>query len=155
VRFAEVFLRLGASLVAWMMLFAHFLWLAAVYVMECGADGDEMYRLLLGLAPLTCGFALLLRVTRPYVEVHSMLRWLAVPLLLLMPFALRSIWQAFRNVNINSSPLCANTEATAWQQLWAPIQLVTLVFVCYLVVKLWLDSRRDATSAEQKLEQTD
>ncbi len=50
-RFAEVFLRLGSALVAWMMMYAYFLWLAAVYVVACGADGDEMHRLLLGLAP--------------------------------------------------------------------------------------------------------
>ena len=48
-RFAEVFLRLGSALVAWMLLFTHFLWLAALHAMGCGPDGAEMHKLLLGL----------------------------------------------------------------------------------------------------------
>ena len=64
-RFAEVFLRLGCALVARMMLYAHFVWLAALRSVGCGPDGDELHRLLLLLVPATVGFALLLRVTRP------------------------------------------------------------------------------------------
>lgn len=143
-RFAEVFLRLGTSLVAWMMLFAHLLWLAALYVTDCGPDGDEMYRLLLGLAPFSCGFAYLLRVTRPFVEIHSMLKWLAVPLLLLLPFALRSVWQALHTANLNSQALCGANELTTWQSLWAPAQILTLIFISYMVFKVWRDSRADA-----------
>ena len=153
-RFAEVFLRLGTSLVAWMMLFAHLLWLAALYVMECGPDGDEMYRLLMGLAPFSCAFAYLLRVTRPFVEIHSMLRWLAVPLLLLLPFALRSVWQVIRAVNLNSVGMCAETEPTTWQLLWAPIQVLTLICVSYMLFRVWRDSRGDANSDNREIEQS-
>jgi hypothetical protein len=145
-RFTEVFLRLGTSLVAWMMLFAHLLWLAALYVMNCGPDGDEMYRLLLGLAPFSCGFAVLLRVTRPFAEIHSMLRWLAIPLLLLLPFALRSVWQVLHSVNLNSVAICADTDPTTWQLLWAPIQILTLTCVCYMMYRVWRDSGGEANS---------
>jgi len=138
-RFAEVFLRLGTSLVAWMMLFAHLVWLAALYVMECGPDGDEMYRLLMALAPFSCCFAFLLRATRPFAEIHSMLRWLAIPLLLLLPFALRSIWQVLRSVNLNSVAFCTDAEPTTWQLLWAPVQVLTLVCVSYMLVRVWSD----------------
>jgi hypothetical protein len=146
-RFAEVFLRLGTSLVAWMMLFAHFLWLAALYVMDCGPDGDEMYRLLLGLAPFSCGFAYSLRVTRPFVEIHSMLRWLGVPLLLLLPFALRSVWQVFRSANLDSVGLCTDAEPAPWQILWAPVQILALTCICYMVFRVWRDSRSDTKPA--------
>jgi hypothetical protein len=137
VQFAEVFLRLGTSLVAWMMLYAHFLWLAALYAMGCGPDGDEMHRLLLGLAPFTCGFALLLRVTRPFADIHSILRWFGVPLLLLMPFAIRSVWQVFQSVNVEGSAICAADAPATWQSLWAPVQLITLLLVTYMVIKVW------------------
>jgi len=153
-RFAEVFLRLGTSLVAWMMLFAHFLWLAALYVMDCGPDGDEMYRVLLGLAPFSCCFAYLLRVTRPFVEIHSMLRWLGVPLLLLLPFALRSVWQVIRSVNLNSVAMCADTEPTTWQLLWAPVQVLTLVCVSYMLFRVWTDASGDASSVDPEIEQS-
>ena len=150
VRFAEVLLRLGTSLVAWMMLYAHFLWLAALYAIGCGPDGDEMHRLLLGLAPFTCGFALLLRVTRPFGEIHGILRWLGAPLLLLLPFAVRSSWHVFESVSIGSSAICASGPPAAWQQLWAPVQLITLLIASYMVVMVWrsvaLDARTDANS---------
>ena len=91
-RFAEVFLRLGTALVAWMMLFAHFLWLAALHVIGCGPDGDELQRVLLGLPPVTCVFAALVGVTRPFSEIHGMLGWLRLPLGVLILLALRTIW---------------------------------------------------------------
>ena len=126
-----------------MMLYAHFLWLAALYTLGCGPDGDEMHRLLLGLAPFSCGFALLLRVTRPFADIHSILRWLGVPLLLLLPFAIRSVWQVFQSVNVEASAICAADAATMWQWLWAPVQLITLLLVTYMVVKVWRSVARD------------
>jgi hypothetical protein len=136
-RFAEVFLRLGTSFVAWMMLYAYVLWLAAVYVIACGPDGDEMHRLLLGMAPFVCGFALLLNVTHTFDEIHSMLRWLGVPLFLLLPFALRSVWNIFQSVNLNAEAICSDQMLSTWQYIWAPLQLFTLLFVIYMVVRVW------------------
>ena len=126
-----------------MMLYAYFLWLAALYAMGCGPDGDEMHRLLLGLAPFTCGFAFLLRVTRPFADIHSILRWLGVPLLLLMPFAIRSVWAVFQSVNVEGSAICAAGAPTTWQSLWAPVQLTTLLLVTYMVIQVWRSVVRD------------
>jgi len=144
-QFAEVFLRMGTSLVAWMMLYAHFLWLAALYAMGCGPDGAEMHGLLLGMAPVTVGFAFLLRSTRPFAEIHSMLRWLGVPLLLLLPFVIRSVWQVFQAVNIDSSAICADASPATWQVLWAPIQLVVLLLCAYMVINIWRSVKADAS----------
>jgi hypothetical protein len=149
VRFAEVFLRLGCALVAWMMLYAYVLWLAALYVVGCGPDGDELYRVLLGLAPVTAAFAVLFRVSRPFTEIHSMLRWLSIPLLLLLPFVVRSLWQVFQLVNLDAVAICANTVPSTWQTLWVPIQVLTLVWVSYMVAGVWrsvkLDVARNST----------
>jgi hypothetical protein len=49
-RFSDVFLRLGCALVAWMVLYAHFIWLAALGGIGCGPDGDELHKVLLALA---------------------------------------------------------------------------------------------------------
>jgi len=140
-RFAEVFLRLGSALVAWMMLYAYFLWLAAVYAMGCGPDGDEMHRLLLGMAPFICGFAVALGVTRPFAEIHRMLRWLALPLALLLPFVVRSIWQVIQTVNIARHSLCVDEAPTVWQVLWAPTHIATLVVVSYMIVRVWRSAK--------------
>ncbi len=138
-----------------MVLYAYFLWLAALYAMGCGPDGDEMHRLLLGLAPFACGSAFALRVTRPFVEIHVILRWLGVPLALLLPFATRSVWQVIESTNINGAAICAGGEANTWQLLWAPIQVVTLVFVSYVLLSAWRNSTPDARSERAELERSD
>jgi hypothetical protein len=95
--------------------------------------------------PFTCGFAFLLRVTRPFEEIHSMLRWLGVPLLLLAPFALRSIWQVLESINVEGSAICASGAPTTWHLLWAPLQLGTLLLVAYMIVRVWRSVARDAS----------
>ena len=47
-RFAEVFLRLDSALVAWMVLYARFLWLAVLFRLGCGPDGAETHKVLPG-----------------------------------------------------------------------------------------------------------
>jgi hypothetical protein len=143
-QFAEVFLRLGSALVAWMVLYAHILWLAALYAMGCGPDGDEMHRLLLGLAPFTIGMAVVLRATRPLAEIHSMLRWLSIPLLLLTPFAIRSTWAVFQRVNGETLQICGQGAASSWETLWPAVQLLVLIVVAYMVVKVWRSVSHDA-----------
>lgn len=133
-RFAEVFLRMGLALVAWMMLFTHFVWLAVLHVTGCGPDGDALHRLLLGLAPVTLGFAFLVRVTRPFAEIHAMLRWLGVPLGLLLLLGLRSIWGVATQVNVGAAALCGSGEPALWQLAWAPTQLIVVLAVGIILV---------------------
>jgi len=142
-RFAEVFLRLGSALVGWMLLYAYFLWLATLYVLDCGPDGDEMHRLLLGLVPFVWGFAFTLQVTRPFAEIHSMLRWLGAPLFLLLPFALRSVWNVFQTVNLDAVAICTDQKPPTWQFLWAPLQMITLLLVIYMIVRVWRSVAQD------------
>jgi len=149
-RFAEVFLRIGSALVAWMVLYAHFLWLVALSVVGCGPDGDEMLRLLLGLAPITIGMAVVLSATRPFPEIHSMLRWLGVPLLLLLPFAIRSAWLVFSRVVYDSTAACTDSAPTTWQLVWAPVQIIVVGVATYCVVKVWRTVKADAAAAEQE-----
>jgi hypothetical protein len=137
VQFSEVLLRLGSSLVAWMVLYAHFLWLAALYAMGCGSDGDEMHRLLLGLAPITCGFAFALQLTRPFPDIHRILRWLGVPIFFLLLLALRSVWQVFVRVNLESMAICGNAAPSGWQYLWPTSQFITVLLAAYMIFSVW------------------
>lgn len=133
-----------------MMLYAYVVWLAVLHATGCGPDGDQLHRLLLGLAPFTVGFAFLLRVTRPIAEIHSMLRWLAVPLLFLLPFALRSLWSTFQSVNVDAVAICDSGAPATWQTLWAPIQLLSLLLISLMVVKVWRSVRQDAASGNNE-----
>ena len=134
-RFAEVFLRLGSALVAWMMLYAYVLWLAVMYVIGCGPDGDEMPRVLFGMAPLAVAAAFVLRTTRPFPEIHRMLRWLGLPLGLLLLLSLRSVWRIFDRVHLSALAICDSAEPTVWETFWVPVQVLTLAAIAYLIVR--------------------
>jgi hypothetical protein len=135
--FAEVFLRLGLGLVGWMVLYAHYLWLAAARRVGCGPDGDEMFALLLGFAPVAAAFAFATLATRPFDEIHRILRWLGIPLLLLAPFGVMTTWWVSGTVFVEGRALCAPGGPPLWQQLWAPAQLATLVVTLVTLASAW------------------
>ena len=135
-RFAEVFLRLGSALVAWMVIFAYVLFTAILFRLECGPDGDEMHRLLLGLAPMAIFGAWVIRVTKPLGEVHKILVGLSLLVVVLLPFAVRSTWEVFQQVNLNAASICPGAPA-AWQVYWAPIQFVSLIILTGLLIWAW------------------
>lgn len=147
-QFAEVFLRLGLALVAWMVVYAHFLWLATLHVMGCGPDGDEMHKLLLGVAPFTIGLSFALRATRPFGEIHSLLRWLGVPLILLTPLAFRAVWQVSQSVYIAGASICGGATPPTWQSVWVPAQLVTLTLALFMIFRVWRSVRIDGRSTK-------
>ncbi len=119
-----------------MMLYAYVLWLAALNSLGCGPDGDEMHRLLLGMAPTTCGFVFLVGVTRPLADVHSIIRWLAAPLLLLAPFALTSIWKVLVRANFESLSICSNSTIALWERAWAPTQFLSVLLIAYTLIRV-------------------
>ena len=136
-RFSEVFLRLGCALVAWMMLYAHFVWLAALGSVGCGPDGDELHRVLLAFVPFSIGFAFLLRVTEPMEEVHRTLRWLALPLAPLMLVGAYLVLVTWRSVLVHGQGICSDDAAAGWQQLWGPAQLLAIVVCAVMLIRTW------------------
>ena len=136
-RFAEVFLRLGCALVAWMVLYAHFVWLAALGNIGCGPDGDELHRVLLGLAPVTIGFAFLLRMTRPFEEIHRILRWLALPLAAFMLAGTYQVFLITRSVFVTGLAICSTVDAAAWHQLWGPVQMLAVIVSAAMIIRVW------------------
>jgi len=134
-RFAEVFLRLGSALVAWMVLYAYALWLAVMHVTGCGPDGDEMPRVLLGMAPLAVAAVFVLRLTRPFADIHRMLRWLGLPLGLLLVLSLRSVWGVFNRLFLQDLAICTADDVAAWELAWAPVQFLVVIVVAITVVR--------------------
>jgi beta-lactamase regulating signal transducer with metallopeptidase domain len=132
-----------------MVTFAYVVWLAALHVMACGPDGDEIYRLLLGMAPAVSAMAFLLRVTRPFQEIHRMLSWLAVPLALLLPFGLKNISHVFEKSNLHNAAICSTAEATTWQLAWAPAQFLAVLVIVAVVISVWRDARRARDAGQE------
>ena len=139
-RFSEVFLRLGCALVAWMMLFAHFVWLSALGAIGCGPDGDELHRLLLAFAPATIGFAFMLGMTRPLVDVHRILRWLGVPLAALMTLGAYQSLLVMRGIRSTGLGICSPESAATWHQIWGPAQLLAIVVSAAMILRVWRSS---------------
>lgn len=139
-RFSEVLLKLGVSLVAWIVLYAHILWLAVAGKVGCGPDGDEVFRVLLGLAPLSILCAFLLRSSRALGDVHQTLRWLGVPLLLLSPLALKAIWQVGTTVHGANQGVCNDGSPALWETLWVPAQSITLLVIALAMIRMWWKS---------------
>lgn len=136
-RLSEVLLRIGSTLVAWMVIYAFFLWLAVVQRVECGADGDEIYRLLLGMAPLAVGASFLLGASRPFADIHSMLRWLGLPVAGLLFLAAPVIWETFANVNLAGGTICDGVPKSGWQSIWAPVQFSAVAFCIWKILTVW------------------
>lgn len=136
-RFSEVFLRLGLSLVAWILLLTYFIWLGVAGRVGCGPDGDELHRLVLGMAPFALCGAFLLRATRPLTDVHAILRWGAVPLALLLPPAAIAVWRVTVTVWIAKEGICGPDSVTLWEQAWPVVQLSVIAIIVLLVALNW------------------
>ena len=145
-RFAEVFLRLGCSLVGWMLVVAYFLWLAVAGRVGCDADGAELHRLLLFSAPVVMALAFLITATGPMPDVHRILRWVGVFPALLMPFILLTFWTAGQTVYVAASPLCGAGSIPLWQQLWVPVQALAVVVCLTLMARIWLESTKSVSN---------
>jgi len=139
-RFSEIFLRLGCALVAWMMLYAHFVWLSALGSIDCGPDGDELHRLLLGFVPATIGFAFMLGLTRPLMEVHRILRWLGLPLAALATAGAYQAVLVMRAVHSTGLGVCSADSAVTWHQIWGPAQLLAIVVSGVMIARVWQTS---------------
>lgn len=128
-------------MVAWLVLYAHFLWLAVAGKVGCGPDGDEVFRVLLGMVPFSIVCALLLKSTRPLADVHRILLWAGVPLFLLLPFNLMSVWKTAEGVWIENQAICSAMAPELWEQLWAPAQLAALSVTLFIIVQMWRSAR--------------
>lgn len=130
-------LRLGCSLVGWMVVYAYCLWLATLRVVGCGPDGDEFWRVLLGFAPIAAAFSALLGVSAALPSLHQILRWGIAPLLLLIPLGLLPVWSTFETVNLQGTAICEPGAAAGWHLWWAPTQIACLVAICWFSYRAW------------------
>ena len=136
-RFSEVILRIGTALVAWMVVFAYFLWLAVAGRVGCDAEGESLFALLLGAAPVAVLFAFLTRVSRPLKDVHVTLRWLGIGPALLTPFAVITFVFVWRAVFGLGQSLCSAGAPPDWQFYWLPTQIAATVTCLWLIFNNW------------------
>lgn len=124
---AEIFLRLGCSLVGWLMLFAHGLLLAVIPAADCS---PELWRTTLGFALLAAIGALLLPAALAW---RASMRWCALPALPLWAVGAWVATSLLGPATLDGASLCdawagaAKPEpAAGWERAWAPLQLVAI-----------------------------
>jgi len=131
---AELLLRLGCSLVAWLVLYAHCLWLAALHAIGCGS-GTVPWRVLLWWTPVVVAFLLSLRLGFAVPGVGRALRVPGVLLIPLLLLAARVVIEQLVAVNVGGAPLCGS--ASIWTVVWAPVQFATLLVIGVVVIRTW------------------
>lgn len=136
-RLSEVLLRIGSSFVAWMIIYAYFIWLAVIERAGCGENGDEIFKLLLGTAPFAAGAAFLLRSTRPFPDIHNIIKWFSVPAAALLLLAIPVVWRIFGTVNLGDAGICADLPSAAWHRYWAPLQMVAIAICIWKIFTVW------------------
>lgn len=132
---AELLLRLGCALVAWLVMLAHCVWLAALGAVDCGSAGSQPWLMLLAFTPVTLGFALLLQVGFAVPGIGSVLRLPAVALAPLLVLAARGAYVTFAAVNLRGEPLCESVAL--WTRWWAPLMFAALLVVAIALVGAW------------------
>jgi hypothetical protein len=128
---AELFARLGTSVVLWLCIYAWLIWTATLRVATCNTSGDDLWALVLGFGVFVAGLSPLLALTRTLPEVHAMVRHFAWPLVLLLPLAAAPVWTAWVGSTFAAAPLCAVAPAASWHPWWAPLQSLMLLFTAY------------------------
>lgn len=147
---ASIFLRLGTTLVAYMMLIAHLLMVALVPQAKCSGDAPDIWVVTLVTALLALTFALVLLASRPLKSVVQMLRWGCVPVLILAPLALIGALPIFSSTTLGGAPICPGISAYSnlvWQQAWGPLQLGVIAIIVIQTTRYWLMAANQAEAA--------
>ena len=136
--FSEILLRLGSHLVGWLIIYSHLIWVAVIPQITCGPEGEELFRLSLGFSPLVIVASLILGLANKLETVVESLRWLALPLIFLLPLVIKPVVAALETSTFGGLGLCEPVPATFWQLAWAPVQTVVIIFIIVASIRFVL-----------------
>ncbi|MEZ4292614.1 MAG: hypothetical protein R3E53_19580 [Myxococcota bacterium] len=155
--FAEIILRVGASIGGWLTFIGHALTLSVLRQAACDPASDELWRGTLLFGVLAIAGLLFVGRGLPW---RSAIRWLALPALAL---ALHAGWQigaAFGATTLDGASLCtwagsqANdaafvhaATATSLERIWPPFQLAVLAFGVVQAIRFWLGDPKAINAA--------
>ncbi len=140
-RFAEVFLRIGCSLVGWMILIAYVVWLAVAGRIACTDDTVDLYNLLFFAAPIAMFLALMIRATRALPDIHRTMRWIGVFPALFIPNAVLTITAAAKSVFASTTGPCGIGLTEGGFPIWPVIQAISLLGIVALLVINWREAK--------------
>ena len=155
--FAEIILRIGASIGGWLIFIGLCLTLSVIPEADCDPHSDELWRGTLFFAFLS---ALgLLFVSRGLQWSHA-IRWFALPSAGLALYAAIGIVPALAGTSIAGGPLCAiaspsasslaGFEASPLERVWPVIQLAVLAGGVGQALRYWKAPRKSTDGYQKK-----
>ena len=154
--FAEIILRIGASIGGWLTFIGYALTLAVLPMVDCDPRSDELWRGLL-LFGLLSGLALLF-VGRGLPWRHS-IRWFSIPAIGLAIYAGIGIFPALDATSLNGASLCgiANPDvslaelsairASTLERVWPVFHFAILAGGIIQASRYWTPSASDPPGA--------
>ncbi len=144
---ASIFLRLGITLVAYMVLIFHLMLVALVPKLKCNGDEPAIWVVTFFTAVIAFIFALSLLASHPLKSVVPMLKWGCLPVVGLLPFSLFGVLPVFGASTLGGAPICPGISAYSnlvWQQAWAPLQMGLLLIIAVQAIRYWYMAREQA-----------
>jgi len=135
-------LRLGCNLVGWLIIYSYFIWLGVIPQVGCGTEGTELYRLVLASCPVAIAASMLLGLAHRLTAVIVYLKWLALPLIVLLPLAIGPIAKAVETATLGGLDFCGPLAAADWQRAWAPVQVATVTIIIIVVARFVFKRRQ-------------
>lgn len=142
--FAEVVLRIGLTLVGWLVAFVHLLILGILPRTSCAQGAGDV---LAGSLMMAVPAAICLAVIGAGKRVSPMMRYASVPAALVWPFAVVAVWPT---LGAGDTHLCVALglasdagAAPGWHAWWPWVQLGLLAAIAARFVEL-LRAGRDA-----------
>ena len=141
---AEIFLRIGCTLVGWMLAYGYCLMLAVVAELDCVALGPRFGRDALVFAGLSAVFVPLIPMGRRVAGLELIFKGFTLPLLALAPLAAAEVLPFFEAATLGNAHLCtvlapASSDAPRpfWHPLWAPVHFAVLLGLVWAASRFW------------------
>lgn len=152
---AEILLRVGCTLVGWMLAYGYCLMLAVLPEMDCVALGPRFGRDALVFAGLSALFVPLIPMGRRVAGLETIFKGFTLPLLALVPMAVVEVIPFLQGATLGGAHLCEVVAAMPmsaprpfWHGFWAPMHLVVLAGLVAAASRFWWP-RGDSRSADR------
>ncbi len=141
---AEILLRIGCTLVGWMLAYGYCLMLAVVAELDCVALGARFGRDALVFAGLSAAFVPLIPMGRRVAGLELIFKGFTLPLLALLPLAAIELLPFFEAATLGEAHLCEVLAPASsagprpfWHPLWAPVHFGVLLGLAWAASRFW------------------
>lgn len=147
--FAEVILRVGVTLVSWMMIYMHLVMMLILRVAQCPGGDTSPWKVTLITGVLAAGSSFAALYGHGARGMGEVFRYFALPLLVLVPWAAWLTLPYLTGATFGTLGMCdvrlgevSGSAVAGWQRGWAPLQLVVFAALAANGVRAWRQQDR-------------